>query len=339
MKLLILTQKVDRKDPFLGFFHRWLVEFAGHFESITVIALGVGAYDLPPNVTVYSLGKERGVSRLELFSRFYRLIWGLREDYRAVFVHMNQEYVLLGGFLWRLLGKKVTLWRNHYAGGVLTDMAVALADKVFCTSKFSYTAKFGKTALMPVGVDTDMFLPQDNRLSRSVLFLGRLTPSKRPHVLLEALKVLERRDISFQASFYGSALPKDKDYRRKLIESAHKMTSTRFFEGVSYEEVPKVFASHEMFVNLSESGMYDKTIFEAASSGCLVLAASQDFASLAGDRFLAPLDPEALAAKIESLLSFSPEEKGSFGRGLRKIAIAKHSLKALGEKLKVELEH
>ena len=59
MKLLILTQKVDKNDPILGFFHRWVEEFARHCEQVTVIALGVGEYDLPQNVRVFSLGKEQ----------------------------------------------------------------------------------------------------------------------------------------------------------------------------------------------------------------------------------------------------------------------------------------
>ncbi|MEK7538915.1 MAG: hypothetical protein AAB552_03680 [Patescibacteria group bacterium] len=58
MKLLILTQKVDQNDDILGFFHGWIREFAKHAEQVTVIALGVGEYDLPKNVRVFSLGKE-----------------------------------------------------------------------------------------------------------------------------------------------------------------------------------------------------------------------------------------------------------------------------------------
>ncbi len=52
MKLLILTQKVDINDDVLGFFHRWILEFAKHYEYITVIALEIGEYNLPENVKV-----------------------------------------------------------------------------------------------------------------------------------------------------------------------------------------------------------------------------------------------------------------------------------------------
>lgn len=42
MRLLILTQAVDLDDPVLGFFHRWIVEFAKRFDTIEVICLKAG---------------------------------------------------------------------------------------------------------------------------------------------------------------------------------------------------------------------------------------------------------------------------------------------------------
>src|SRR3989344_8116257 len=157
MRLLIVTQKVDKKDPILGFFHRWIEEFAKNFEKVTVVCLEKGEYNLPTNVKVLSLGKEERRSKAEYISRFYRYIWQERKNYGAVFVHMNQEYVLLAGDIWRLLGKSVYLWRNHAKGNFLTTMAVWLSDKVFYTSPQSFTARFKKAVQMPVGIDTDFF--------------------------------------------------------------------------------------------------------------------------------------------------------------------------------------
>ena len=98
MKLLILTQKIDKDDSLLGFFHSWVEEFAKHAESITIIALGVGEHRLPANVRVFSLGKEKGKSRLHYLMNFFRIILRERHNYERVFVHMNEEYVLLGSW-------------------------------------------------------------------------------------------------------------------------------------------------------------------------------------------------------------------------------------------------
>src|SRR3989344_92970 len=119
-KILIVTQKVDKNDPILGFFHRWLEEFAKYFEKVTVICLEKGKCDLPQNVKVLSLGKENGRSKFKYLKNFYHFIWQERENYEVVFVHMNEEYVLLAGLPWRLLGKRISMWRNHPAGSFLT---------------------------------------------------------------------------------------------------------------------------------------------------------------------------------------------------------------------------
>ena len=107
MKLLIITQTVDRRDTMLGFFHNWLEEIAKGYESILVICLKEGEHDLPPNVRVLSLGKERGNSKIGYLWNFYKYIWSERQSYDSVFVHMNQEYVLLGWKSWLLLRKPI----------------------------------------------------------------------------------------------------------------------------------------------------------------------------------------------------------------------------------------
>src|SRR3989344_8238781 len=98
---------------------------------------------------------------------------------------MNQEYILLAGWLWRLTGKKITLWRNHHVGDFFTDLAARFCHRVFCTSKYSYTAKYSQTVLMPVGIDTEQFKPDPKvkRIPNSILFLGRLAPVKKPDLL------------------------------------------------------------------------------------------------------------------------------------------------------------
>src|SRR3989344_1998355 len=113
MKLLIITQKVDKNDPILGFFHAWLNEFAKNLESIIVICLYKGEVNLPNNVKVLPLGKENGVSRIKYIFNFYKYIWNERKNYDKVFVHMNPIYVILGGFAWSFLGKRIALWYTH----------------------------------------------------------------------------------------------------------------------------------------------------------------------------------------------------------------------------------
>ena len=281
MKLLICTQAVDTTDPVLGFFHDWVAEFAKHCDEVVVICLREGEHNLPKNVRVLSLGKERTANhaqtgrsraRIAYLRRFYRYVWRERRNYDAVFVHMNQEYVLLGGLLWNAWGKRVYMWRNHSAGSLGTDIAALLCKNIFCTSKHSYTAKYRKTILMPVGIDTDVFNADNTqrRAPHSILFLSRMAPVKRPDILLGALAELNHKGISFAASFYGDPTYSDRPYYESLKQKSagSDLNEQVFFKlGIPNRQTPAVYRAHELFVNCSPSGLYDKTIFEAAACG------------------------------------------------------------------------
>lgn len=338
MKLLIITQKVNKNDPILGFFHGWIVEFAKTFDSIVSICLEKGEYNLPSNVKVLSLGKESGASRIKYLINFYKYIWQERKNYDAVFVHMNQEYVLLGGKLWFLLGKKVYMWRNHHAGNWLTDVASFFCNKVFCTSKFSYTARYKKTVFMPVGIDTKIFRIKEGvtRKENSALFLGRIAPVKRLDLLIRAMIELNSENIKYQTSIYGDALPQDKDYLDFLKQKVKQKGLDRniaFYQGIPNTATVDVYNSHQLFINLSTSGMYDKTIFEAMACGCLVLASNKNLLGLIPDRYVFEEgDLTDLKNKLIIISKLTDEQKESDIRSFQDL-VQKNSLANLGLKL------
>ena len=339
MKLLVVTQEIDCESNTLGFFHEWLCELAPKIERIEAVCLREGVHSLPENVRVHSLGKEKGsVSPLIYAFRFKLLAWKLRHEYDAVFVHMNQEYIVIAGPLWKILRKRIYLWRNHYAGSWLTDLAAIFCTKVFCTSKHSYTARYKKTTLMPVGVDLTRFgkTISVERLSRSLLFLGRIAPSKRPDMFIEALGFLHQEGISFTASIVGSPLPIDENYYASLVERVKKLelsSQVTFLPGVPHDETALIYARHDIFVNCSRSGMFDKTLFEAAASGCLVLATSDDFKAASGDRFYFE-DLGNLVERLREMLMLPERDRAT--ERLRAIARGE-SLATLSDRLALEL--
>lgn len=328
MRLLIVTQVVDKNDPVLGFFHRWIEEFAKHTERVTVICLSEGVHSLPQNVSVYSLGKERGRAGKFIYAfRFMRLAWKLRHEYDTVFVHMNEEYLLLGGVLWRLLGKPAGLWRNHYAGSILTVIAALLATSVFYTSKHSFTARFKKAVRMPVGVETALFSAyrHSTKPPRTALHLSRISPSKRIELFVEALGILRAKGVEFSATIVGSALPEDETYRESLVRQAERLGLSEhlaFAPGVSHVETAAIFGRHQVSVNCAESGMLDKTLFEAAAAGSLVLASSKDWAEFMEDASIRFADAQELARALE--LAFERPDTGALDRQDR--VVKEHSL-------------
>ncbi|KKT81201.1 MAG: hypothetical protein A2838_00905 [Candidatus Zambryskibacteria bacterium RIFCSPHIGHO2_01_FULL_46_25] len=310
MKLLILTQKVAKNDPILGFFVNWIKAFSEKFEKITVICLEAGEYDLPGNVKVLSLGEEKlkiENSKLKILAKlkyawnFYKYIFKFRHDYDAVFVHMNQEYVILGWKFWKLWGKKIYLWRNHAHGDFFTRLAILVSDKVFYTSSQSFTAKFGKAVRMPAGIDTDFFKPDPSvaRIPNSVLFLGRIAPVKKVMEFVEWAETKGFRKVTI-AGPIG-----DKEYGEKVLSM---LTPNMTYVGpVTQAAALKLYQTHETYVNMTPAGSFDKTILEVAACGTRVKVENNDL------KFM----------------------EGKTDAELRDFVVENHSLKKLADKLAV----
>ena len=154
MKLLIITQKVDSDDGYFGFFHDWLKLFAAKCETLTVISLETGTYDLPSHVRVLSLGKENGRSLFKYITRYYGYSWKYRHDYTHVFCHMNPPYVILGAPLWKLLGKKIALWYIHRNVDLKLRIAEKLVDVAYTSTPESFRIESNKRNLIGVSVST-----------------------------------------------------------------------------------------------------------------------------------------------------------------------------------------
>ena len=338
MKLLVITQKVDERDGVLGFFHRWLVEFSKHFEYITVICLGRGEYHLPENVKVLSLGKERGVSKFRYLLNFYTYIWSERKNYDAVFVHMNQEYILLGWKVWKLLGKKIYFWRNHKVGNFLTRISVWVSDRVFCTSKGSFTSRFKKTIYMPVGVDSEFFCKSSDvkKTPNSILLLTRISPVKHVDVFIDALYKLNDLNTNFTAYIYGDPTSSDHEYFSKIKFQADKLVRSGklvFKKGVPNTETPRIYNEHEIFVNLTDSGSFDKTIIEAMLCETLVLVSNESLKDLIGEQLMfKDRDSTNLAQKLNDVLKLSQAQNETLAQKLKNTA-QKHSLENLMKQL------
>lgn len=341
MKLLIITQKIDRNDSILGFFHKWVLEFSKRFEQVSVICLERGEYDFPKNVRVFSLGKEVQKNRLLYVKNFYHYITGLHNDYDAVFVHMNQEYVLLGGLFWKILCKKIYFWRNHPKGNFFTRVAVWFSNKVFCTSKYAFSARFKKTKIMPVGIDVDQFKIQNSKLENEnknkILFLSRMSPIKRPDLLIEALAVLDKQKIDFLCDFYGDPLPKDIDYYDNLKNKVKEFNLEKkisFFAEVSNTETPEVYSKYDIFVNLTPSGSFDKTILEAMLCGCIPIVSN---ISLKGEinesMIIEKPDPNSIASALKFWLEQDAEMLNKKIQQLQNYVVKYHSINILMDKL------
>jgi glycosyltransferase involved in cell wall biosynthesis len=269
-----------------------------------------------------------------MFTRVGR-VWSysiaLRGNYDAVFVHMNEEYVLLAGLVWKLMGKRVYLWRNHYAGSWRTRLAGALATKVFYTSPDSYTASFKNAVSMPVGIDTELFRPGMAPKRGTALSLGRIAPSKRLEIFVDAMR--ECSDLT--GDIYGEALPKNRAYREKLQTSAP--ANVAFYGGVPPAETPALYDSHKYFVNCSPDGMFDKTIFEALAAGALAVSSNRNLRDAIDPRLSFDGTVAGLVQTLRRLENLSASDTEALRQEGRSYVETTHSLRVWRDRLLQEM--
>ena len=172
---------MDLDDPLMGFFHEWLIEAATVFSEITVLALRVGRYHLPSHVRVMPLRPTASRSRLRAAWTLWHESWKHRRHYDAVFVRGDAQYVLLCGWLWRLLGKRIVLWYAHYKVNGFVWPASWMAHATCASVPEALAHPHVHPVFIGQNISEHQFGPVISRVvtpSLRVLVLGRVVPIK-----------------------------------------------------------------------------------------------------------------------------------------------------------------
>lgn len=369
MKLLIVTQVMDTEHPILGFFVRWVEEFAKHCEQVHVVCLEAGKHSLPANVTVHSLGKERSstpsslrgaelgeavetnrrsvleeersdgkgltwgewkiLQKLRYALRFYQLIWDLRHEYDAVFVHMNPIYAVVGAPVWWLLGKRkrVGLWYTHGTVSSMLRVAEKLVAMIFTATADSCKLESRKVIVTGHGIDTARFAPQTGPKDLDLITVGRIARSKNLTALIDALALLPS-EVTPTLTIVGAAVTEaEQAYETELRAyiSAKGLTARVIFAGKQTQrELPATLRRAKIFVTAAQNGSLDKAMLEAMACGLPIISMAPGSSSL-------PLSsgqvtsPAAMAAEISSVL----KSERLAGVKNREYVTEKHSLAAL----------
>ncbi len=342
MNLLFITQKIDKNDDLLGVYHEWVKRLAKKFEMIYAICLFEGEHDLPSNVKVFSLGKENGLSKIKYLKNFYKYVWQLRKEYDVVFVHMNPEYLVLAGWLWKISGKRVVLWYAHYLSNLKLRFADFFADRILTSVKNAFPYETKKLRVLQQGIDTGLFKPQEVGKKGNIfkiLFLGRISPVKDLETLLKATRVLKERGRDFKLSIVGSPTDKDFEYNRKIRGITKQFGLDIFWlDHVSNRETARIYNEHDVFINLTATGSFDKTILEAMSCGMVVIVCNKAYEQIFSPALKTCLlfrekDEMDLADKIEKIAELTPEETAEIKSRLRRFVVDNHDLDNLINKL------
>ena len=281
-KLLIITQKVDREDQLLGFFVEWLKEFAKHYDHIIVFCLERDNFDLPDNIRVISLGKDRKEPKFLWLWNFYANYWRLRREYDSVFVHMNPIWAVLGSTMWRIMHKKVVLWYTHKAVTLKLRIAEKVVSQIVTASPESFRIKSNKVLVVGHGIDTDLFCPDEAKKSSDgiirILSVGRIAPIKGYETLIDAATILKNSGVVFSVTVIGEPAVKDDiNYLESLkltIKSRGLTNAITFVGKVVNRNLPAYYQSHNIFVHMSQTGSLDKSILEAMACGTKVVSSN-----------------------------------------------------------------
>lgn len=268
IRLLFITQKIHQKDDDLSFVILWIKELIKQGVDIQVICLEKREFD--NSFSVYSLGKERGVKKLGQILRFLKLIFTLK--YNRVFVHMNAEYMTLGGWYWFLRGIPVYLWFTHYVMHVHLWLAGIFCKRLFAATAQSLPQYEGnpKKIITGHGIDIDFWLADEStgeaegKSDYNLCSIHRLCRSKRLELSIGALKFLPE---PYKLIIYGRKVEMDYYEETRELVKKEGLESRILFQGpLPMPELRKIYPRFKLMVNMA-SETIDKTMLEGMLFG------------------------------------------------------------------------
>ncbi len=340
---------IDPEHDIAGFVLDWIRALAARLERLEVIALEVrdlAGANLPPNVRVHSLGKEKGYSRPWLFLNSQRALVKALDRADFLLCHMMPVYALVSTPLCRFKKKPLILWYTHQNLDLKLRLAVRAADRVVTAAPEAMRVKTPKKRVIGHGIDTQRFKPgplreEDGALR--VVSVGRLSPVKRLEFLVEAASYLRDQGELDRFRFTLVGQPSDRaqaEYVQGIRARIEKTGLSRVFDfmgTVPFARVVGCYQEADLFVSMQEQRGLDKAVLEAMACGLPAVTANRSFDPLLGElaqRLIYPArEAEALGRMLTDLAGLTPAARRELGLELRKRVVAAHGLGGLMDRI------
>jgi len=336
MKLLIVTQRIDKDDENLGAFYYWFERLAKECDEMVIIASFVGKTDLPGHVHIHSLGKEKNVGKFKRLKTFFELFSYHYAKSDAVFFHQIPEFVIAASPFLFALKKRSVLWYAHKSVTLRLKLAERLVDFVATSSPEGFRLPSKKVIYTGQAINTDVFIPgkavKEHPLK--LITVGRISPIKNYEQIINACAAGSALwPAGWSLTIIGGPiLPRDHAYLASLkhIVEEKNLGKQVFFAGsVRFTRIPDVLGEHDVFINVSGTGSLDKAVFEAMSAGLSVLTANEAYRAIVPDAyFLDHTNAEYIAERVKQVAG---EKRPNMA--LREIVLRDHTLDSTIKKI------
>jgi glycosyltransferase involved in cell wall biosynthesis len=344
-RLLLFNLATDDQDPLLAFTVDWIRALADRIPYVDVVTMRSGTADLPGNVRVYSVGKERGWTEARRLVEFYRRLGLLlhEQTYDACFAHMQELFALLAAPLLRPKRVPITLWYCHPHTPLQLRAAIKVVDRVISADASSCRVPTSKLLVTGHGIDTDRFVPAFCQRSQfRLLVVGRITPLKRLDLLVDAIACLhDRLPRELEVRLIGPTPAGDAAYLRRRAAELGVASRIIFVGSLGTEALVAEYQAADALVSLTIAGSFDKSALEGMSCGLPLLTMNPAFEPIMTAADAPGLIPDgdvgALAQSIELLANSPVEERRQWGLALRAEVVRSHSLQRLADLLVDEI--
>lgn len=343
MRLLLFNLATDADDPVLGFTTLWISALAQRCEFIDVVTMRAGRLDLPANVRVHSVGKEKGYGKPRRVAEFYKILARIIREQRvdACFSHMMPLFSALAGPLLKVHGIPIVTWYAHAKVTPILKIAHRFSARMVASVSTAYPYRHDKFSVIGHGIDVGLFSPAIGELPVGppiLLCAGRLSPVKDHPTLIGAVAWLRQRWTgAFRVIILGSAAtPRDQVYVQSLhrqVENLGLGDIVSFEPAVALQQLPAWYRRASVYVNMTAGGSGDKVVWEAMGCAVLSIVANQGFNDTLGiyaDRCVYDYgDARQLADRLKWALALPQSDRASIGLYLRSQVEAQHSLPRL----------
>jgi glycosyltransferase involved in cell wall biosynthesis len=344
VRLVFITQKVDRDDPILGAAVAKIAALAARCDEVVVLCGAVGGHDLPAHVSFRTFAAP---TRFRRGSRFVAALISvlLRRRAHALVAHSVPIYLVLAAPLAKPLRVPLLLWYAHWAADRTLRLADRLCDAALSVDRSSYPLASRKLRAIGHGIDVGEFGPRDGAVESDggrlrLLALGRTSPTKGFVVLLDAFERALREGFEGSLEIRGpSTTDAERRHRgelaRRIAESPLR-GHVSLAEPVARTAVPDLLRRFDAVVN-THGGTLDKVVYEAAACAVPVVASSPQWNGFLGDlpvelRFRGA-DTEDLARTLLALGRTGAQARAEAGRELRRRVERSHSVDTWAERV------